>query len=197
MRRVEQQDDEADAERDLERGMLSARAYPCAGDESRRRRIKRDAGRVLCVPDIHGAAHRQEPFTHLHTAVYEYLWEAAADGGPPASLALERGFPGVVAIAVTNDDDATTEAWAGQLVGPRVPMVVGLRQDWLLVSVLGEPEPHSLVLAFVDGDVIDVWRRRVQPALGARTDVGFAGPFLATLPSMQHTPRQALTIGRF
>ena len=91
-------------------------------------------------------------------------------------------FPGVVAIAVTNDDDATTEAWAGQLVGQELPMVVGLRRERLLVSVLGEPEPHSLVLAFVDGDVIDVWRRRVQPALVARTDVGFAGPFLATVP---------------
>jgi hypothetical protein len=119
---------------------------------------------------------------HLHTAVYEYRWEVAADGGPPGCLALDRGFAGVVAIAIAGNDDGTTKGWVRRLVGAEVPIVVGLRRERLLVSVLGEPEPHGLLLAFVDGDVIDVWHRVVEPALEARADVGFAGPFLATIP---------------
>ena len=121
---------------------------------------------------------------HLHTAVYEYLWDAAAADAPPASLALERRYPGVVAIAVAGHEDGSAEAWAARLAGPELPVIVGLRRERLLVSVLGvpEPEPHLLLLALVDGDVIDVWRRRVEPALASLDGVGFGGPFLATVP---------------
>jgi hypothetical protein len=119
---------------------------------------------------------------HLHTAVYEYLWEVAASDGPPACIALDRAYPGVVAMALA-EDDRDSEGWAGGLVGTQVPLVVALRRQRILVSTLGEPEPHVLLLAFVDGDVIDVWQRRVVPALARRgSDVGFAGPFLATVP---------------
>jgi hypothetical protein len=119
---------------------------------------------------------------HLHTAVYEYLWDATAADTPPASLSLERRYPGVVAIAVAGDDDGTAEAWAAELAGPELPVIVGLRRERVLVSVLGAPASHTLVLAFVDGPVIDVWHRRVEPALASLTGVGFAGPFLATVP---------------
>jgi hypothetical protein len=117
---------------------------------------------------------------HLHTAVYEYLWEVGAAGGPPACVVLDRGDAGVIAMALTDDADA--RAWARSIVAPELPLVVGLRRQRLLVSVLGEPAPHTLLLAFVEGDVVDVWRRRVEPALAARADVGFAGPFRATVP---------------
>jgi hypothetical protein len=59
---------------------------------------------------------------------------------------------------------------------------VALRRQRVLVSVLDDVAPHSLVLAFVDGDVIDVWRHRVVPALSSLAGVGFASPFLATVP---------------
>ncbi|MDQ1466314.1 MAG: hypothetical protein QOH10_729 [Actinomycetota bacterium] len=118
---------------------------------------------------------------HLHTAVYGYSSEVRSADGPPASLALDRRYPGVVAVALTDEDD-DAERWAGALVGEQIPLVVALRRQRLLVSVLGEPAPHLLLLAFVDGDVIDTWHRRVAPALAGRSDVGFAGPFLATDP---------------
>lgn len=120
---------------------------------------------------------------HLHTAVYEYRWEARAAAGPPACVALDRGYPGLVAVAITDDDDGGIETWANGLVGVELPLVVALRRQRVLVSVLGEPAPHLLLLAFVAGDVIDVWPRLVAPALAQwRGDVGFASPFLATVP---------------
>ncbi|MDQ1533850.1 MAG: hypothetical protein QOF28_1611, partial [Actinomycetota bacterium] len=118
---------------------------------------------------------------HLHTAVYGYAREVGIAEAPSAPMVLDRRFPGVVAIAVTGGED-DTERWARAIVAPELPVVVTLRREQVLVSVLDNVAPHVLMLAFVDGDVIDVWRRRVQPALVARTDVGFAGPFLATLP---------------
>jgi hypothetical protein len=117
---------------------------------------------------------------HLHTAVYEYRWEARAAGDAPASAALDRGYPGVIAIALTGGDDA--QRWASGLVGPELPVIVALRRERLLVSALGDPAAHLLLLAFVGGDTIDVWCRLVAPVLRRRDDVGFAGPFLATVP---------------
>jgi hypothetical protein len=111
--------------------------------------------------------------------VYEYRWEARADDAAPACVALDRGYPGVIAIALTGDDDAPR--WASALVGPELPVIVALRRDRLLVSALGDPAPHLLLLVFVDGDAIDVWYRLVAPVVGPRDDVGFAGPFLAAV----------------
>ena len=117
---------------------------------------------------------------HLHTAVYEHAWNVAAAGAPPAALALECGCAGAVAIALTDAGDG--ESWARELVGPEIPIVVALRRERVLVSVLGEPEPHLLLLAFVAGDPVDVFTRVVVPRLTqVPGTVGFAGPFLATV----------------
>jgi hypothetical protein len=118
---------------------------------------------------------------HLHTAVYEYASAVGTAEAPPAPMVLDRRFPGVVAVAVAGDED-DTERWARDIVAPELPVVVTLRRERVLVSVLDDVAPHSLMLAFVDGDVVDVWHRRVEPALASRVDVGFAGPFLATVP---------------
>jgi hypothetical protein len=118
---------------------------------------------------------------HLHTAVYGYCWELGTATAGPACVALNSGYPGLVAIALRGDDNIDAESWTG-FVGEKVPLLVALRRRQILVSTLGEPEAHSLLLAFVDGDVIDVWRRLVEPALATHVDVGFAGPFLATVP---------------
>jgi hypothetical protein len=118
---------------------------------------------------------------HLHTAVYEYAWAVGTAEAPAAPMVLDRRFPGVIAVAVSGDDN-DTERWARDIVAPELPVVVALRRERVLVSVLDDVAPHSLLLAFVDGDVVDVWRRRIGPALAARNDVGFAGPFLATIP---------------
>jgi hypothetical protein len=52
----------------------------------------------------------------------------------------------------------------------------------LLVSTLGEPADHSLLLAFVTGDPQDVWTRALAPAVHALPGIGFAGPFISTIP---------------
>ena len=118
---------------------------------------------------------------HLHTAVYDFVWGVGAAGAPPASGALGFGYRGVIAVAAFGDD-AELEAWASAVVGGDVPVAVGLHRRRLLVSVLGEPAAHRLVLLFVAGDPQEVWVRAVAPAVAARADVGFAGPFLATVP---------------
>jgi len=118
---------------------------------------------------------------HLHTAVYDLAWSKSVGGAPPVSRALDVGFRGVIAIAAFGDDD-DLEAWAAAFVGPEVPVVAGLHRRRLLVSALGEPAAHRLVLCFVAGDPQEVWVRAIAPAVAARTDVGFAGPFLATVP---------------
>jgi hypothetical protein len=117
---------------------------------------------------------------HVHTAVYEHVWDAGSLDAPPASLALERGYAGVVAIAVPGADG--TAVWARELVGPDLPLIVALRRDRLLLSVLDDVAPHVLLLAFTAADPIEVWNRVVVPALSSRSDIGFAGPFLATVP---------------
>jgi hypothetical protein len=118
---------------------------------------------------------------HLHTAVYDHEWSAELRDGVPAALALDAGFGGVLAIAAFGDGDDLS-AWGAALVQPELPIVVGLHRRRLLVSALDDPPAHRLVLAFVAGDPQDVWARVVAPAVAARADIGFAGPFLATVP---------------
>jgi hypothetical protein len=117
---------------------------------------------------------------HLHTAVYDFLWSVERPAVSPASLALTAPHRGVIAIALTGDADARD--WAVSRLEPDVPTVVALRRSRLLVSTLDAPADHTLLLAFVTGDPQEVWTRAIAPAVHARVDVGFAGPFLTTLP---------------
>lgn len=120
---------------------------------------------------------------HVHTARYRFDWEV---GDPPAALALDRPFAGVVAIALARDGDV--ERWASDLAGDGLPVAAAFTEERLIMSTLGDaavrdPDSHVLVLAFVDGDVLPVWRDRVEPALGDdRVRVLYASPFLRTVP---------------
>jgi hypothetical protein len=46
----------------------------------------------------------------------------------------------------------------------------------------GEAPAHDLVLGFTPGDPLDAWHARVAPVLASVPDVGFASPFIRTIP---------------
>ena len=113
---------------------------------------------------------------HLHTAVYGYDWDLRAANAPPPATALDHGFSGVIAIATTGDP----RDWADDLAGPDLPLVVGFDPQRVIMSS-ASPGPHALVLGFCTRDPLGVWPR-VASVLANRTDIGFAGPFLRTIP---------------
>jgi hypothetical protein len=117
---------------------------------------------------------------HLHTAVYRYCCEVRADDGPSAAVALDHGFAGVIAIAVPADAESA-EACAREIVGPELPVAVALAQERVILSQT-DPPAHSLVLGFTPDDPLEAWRSRVEPALTRLPTVGFAGPFVRTIP---------------
>jgi len=122
---------------------------------------------------------------HLHTAAYRFDRETLADdAGVNSALALDRGFGGVAAFAIGPDDDV--DAFTKQLVGAAIPVAARFTQEQLIMSTLGEAavtdsSSHALVLAFLDGDPLTIWRDHVEPAL-EDVDVRFASPFLRTIP---------------
>jgi hypothetical protein len=118
---------------------------------------------------------------HVHTAAYRFLTER---GALPAALALDRGFDGLVAIALDHDEEV--DVFLRALVGPRLPVAAVFEEERLIMSVLGDdavtdPHSHLLVCAFVDGDVMTAWREHVVPVLDSGC-VLYASPFLATVP---------------
>lgn len=112
---------------------------------------------------------------HVHTAVYR---QSCTLG--PGQHALDYGYPGVTAIAAPVAA-AEAEQWARALVGSDVPAAVVLTQERVVLSS-AEPGDHVLVLAFCAGDVLAVWRDRLEPALASLPGIGFASPFLRTVP---------------
>jgi len=103
-----------------------------------------------------------------------------ADDAPPAAVALDHGFAGVIAIALA-PGAASAENGAREIAGSEVPVVVGLVPERVILSQ-AEPPPHALVLAFTPGDPLRAWRSRVEPALARLPEVVFASPFLRTIP---------------
>jgi hypothetical protein len=117
---------------------------------------------------------------HIHTAVYRYCCEVRAEEAPSAAVALDHGFAGVIAIAVPPGSDSA-EACAREIVGPELPVIVGLTPEHILLSQ-AEPPAHALVLAFTPEDPLVAWHARIEPALPRMPGVGFASPFLRTIP---------------
>jgi hypothetical protein len=93
---------------------------------------------------------------HVHTAIYRLI-------GPRGDV-LAGDFSGVVAIAAKGDVPA--------LSSPSIT----LELERTIISS-ADPPPHQLVLAFCNDDPLVTFRRiNLSPA------VGFASPFLATIP---------------
>jgi hypothetical protein len=115
---------------------------------------------------------------HLHTAVYGFVCEVRAADGSSAATALDRPFGGVIAMAVPAGGGASG---ADAIVGGAVPVAAVLSPERVIMAETEAP-PHDLVLGFTTGDPIDAWRALVEPALASIPDIGFASPFVRTIP---------------
>ena len=100
---------------------------------------------------------------HVHTAIYEWAWDS---GAVAAISALDRGYPGAIVVA---DEQGVP--------GLDVAVSVGLRLSRTVISQ-AEPPPHDLVVGFCAGDPLTEF----AALRAAARDVGFASPFLATIP---------------
>jgi hypothetical protein len=115
---------------------------------------------------------------HLHTSVYRFAHELRADDGVSAATALDHPHAGLVALATT---PGTGAAAADAIVGAELSVAAVFTPERVILSQ-AEPPAHDLVLAFTRGDPIAAWQARVAPALALLDDVGFASPFLRTIP---------------
>ena len=115
---------------------------------------------------------------HLHTSVYRFAHELRADDGVSAATALDHPHAGLVALATT---PGTGAAAADAIVGAALPVAAVFTPERVILSQ-AEPPNHDLVLGFTRGAPIAAWEARVAPALAALDGVGFASPFLRTIP---------------
>ena len=119
---------------------------------------------VACEMDTIVAQDRLFPHReHVHTAVYRFV---AASGEVPAIVALDRGFPGLIAVA--------DERAAPQL---DLAVSVSFEHERTILSS-ADPPRHQLVIGFAADDPRTAFGRSNQEL--ARC--GFASPFLATIP---------------
>jgi hypothetical protein len=115
---------------------------------------------------------------HLHTAVYRFVSEVRAANGTSAATALDHPFRGVIAMAVPAGGGASG---ADAIVGSEVPVAAVLAPERVIMAETEAP-PHDLVVGFTPGDPIDAWHARVAPALASIPRIGFASPFVRTIP---------------
>jgi hypothetical protein len=100
---------------------------------------------------------------HVHTAVYETVWDS---GEIDAIVALDRGGAGAIVAAAERDAPHLD-----------LPATVGLRLARTVVSQV-DPPPHEIVLGLCIDDPLRTFAE-LTPALAG---CGFASPFLATVP---------------
>jgi hypothetical protein len=115
---------------------------------------------------------------HVHTAVYRFAGDVRGEGGVAAATALDHGFAGVIALAVPPGGGKDI---VPSLIGAELPAAAVFTTERVIMSQAGPPA-HDLVLAFTAGDPIATWRARVAGVLDALPGVGFASPFLRTIP---------------
>ena len=115
---------------------------------------------------------------HLHTAVYRFRGEHRVRDGVAAATALDHPFSGCVALAVGagRGSDAISA-----VSGVELPVIALFTPERVILSA-AEPPDHDLLLGFTAGDPLEAWRARVEPVLPTLPDVGFASPFVRTIP---------------
>lgn len=115
---------------------------------------------------------------HLYTAVYGFAWDVRSVDTLVPIVALDRDFAGVVALTYRGSVDAA-RTWAESIVGPELPLVVGMVPERTVLAEV-EPGEHVLVVGFCDADPCAVWAQRLAPVVGESVQGG--GPFLRTVP---------------
>jgi hypothetical protein len=116
---------------------------------------------------------------HLRTAVYRFEHEVRTAGGVSAATALDHPFSGVVALAV---NARSGPGVMRAIVGPEIPTAAVFSPERVVIAEEQEPPPYDLVLGFTVGDPVAAWHARVAPELPAMPGVGFASPFIRTIP---------------
>jgi len=115
---------------------------------------------------------------HVHTAAYRFASERRADGGTSAATAHDHPFAGVIAIAVAAGGGT---ACAETIVGRELPVAAVFTRERVIMTEVEAPA-HDLVLGFTPSDPLDAWNALVAPVLASIPDVGFASPFIRTIP---------------
>ena len=114
---------------------------------------------------------------HLHTAVYRCVGEER--GG--WRVGGDRARPPVRWRRRDRGAARERERPRGALVGPDVPTVATFTIDRVVIAETSPP-PHDLVLGFTPGDPLAAWQAGVEPVLATWPGVGFASPFVRTIP---------------
>jgi hypothetical protein len=115
---------------------------------------------------------------HLHTAVYRCVGEERAEGGVSVATALDRPSRGLAAVAVGAGLGADC---ARAIVGPELPTVAVFSPERVIMTA-ADPPAHELVLGFTPSDPFVAWKARLEPVLPSLPSVGFASPFVRTIP---------------
>jgi hypothetical protein len=115
---------------------------------------------------------------HLQTAVYDFKGEHRVRDGVSSATALDHPFPGVIALAVEMGGGSATIT---AIAGAELPVIALFNPERVIMSAT-EPPEHDLVLAFTSGDPLAAWDARIAPVLASLPTVGFASPFIRTIP---------------
>jgi hypothetical protein len=67
------------------------------------------------------------------------------------------------------------------IVGAEIPTAAVFSVERVVMAE-GDAPPYELVLGFTVGNPVDAWHARVAPVLSTIPDVGFASPFIRTIP---------------
>jgi hypothetical protein len=117
---------------------------------------------------------------HIHTSVYRYLWDAHTEDAPPPATALDHGFAGVIAIASLAPSDWLAD-WARRTLSNDMGLLLAFASSRTIMSTT-DAVNHVFLLGFCRRDPLAVWRDRVAGTIGDVPGLGYASPFLRTIP---------------
>lgn len=135
---------------------------------------------------LHKNGRMFEERDHIHTQMYKFRGAVAADPDPvPPELALDRRYPGVIAVF-------------GEVAEGQDPTSVVLDLPSVGQCVVGSPRPlqegpsdvpraegsdrRFVHLYFVERDPLEAWDADFAGRIGELPGVTLAAPFLATIP---------------